>query len=359
MKILYISPENTAGTLNLWKLAHESKGNECTFITLFKSKQNFENGICLNLPLINTNSLYMTVRNNYYKIFRNKKGDYNELSGFPPIWEANSWIEKKYFSFRDYIWSFKIEPIIQKLGLLDYDIYHFEWGLDLYRDSRFVQRISQMDKPIICTYHGQDMRSRGVIPVIDKLSKLNLTSELDLMYKHPKIEYLFLPYDTTKHSPKYSLNKTIKVCHSPTNRYYKGSNTIISICEEMALKGDIEFILIENMPHEEAIHIKSQCDIFIDQIHNRGGWGYGMNSIEALSMGLCCITELVPEYVNFISDHPFINVTGKTLKLTLENLINNSNSIIKYKKRSRNWVEKYHDVQNVTDQLYAYYQKLL
>ena len=68
MKILYISPENTAGTLNLWKLAHESKGNECTFITLFKSKQNFENGICLNLPLINTNSLYMTVRNNYYKI---------------------------------------------------------------------------------------------------------------------------------------------------------------------------------------------------------------------------------------------------------------------------------------------------
>ena len=61
----------------------------------------------------------------------------------------------------------------------------------------------------------------------------------------------------------------------------------------------------ENIAHKDAIKIKSTCDIFIDQVHNRGGWGYGMNSIEALSMGLCCITELVPEYINFIPNKKF------------------------------------------------------
>ena len=44
----------------------------------------------------------------------------------------------------------------------------------------------------------------------------------------------------------------------------------------------VDFILIENKPHDEVKHIKQSCDILIDQVHNRGGWGYGMNSVEAL-----------------------------------------------------------------------------
>jgi len=38
MKILYISPENTVGTLSLWKKAHEAQGNQCEFVTLFKAR---------------------------------------------------------------------------------------------------------------------------------------------------------------------------------------------------------------------------------------------------------------------------------------------------------------------------------
>ena len=60
--------------------------------------------------------------------------------------------------------------------LLDYDIFHFEWGLEFYRDGRFVEKLYNLNKPIICTYHGTDLRSRGVIPKIDKMSTLNLTS---------------------------------------------------------------------------------------------------------------------------------------------------------------------------------------
>ena len=42
MKILYISPENTVGTLTLWKKEHESQGNECRTVTFFGSPKNFK-----------------------------------------------------------------------------------------------------------------------------------------------------------------------------------------------------------------------------------------------------------------------------------------------------------------------------
>ena len=94
---------------------------------------------------------------------------------------------------------------------MDYDIYHFEWGLDLYRDCRFAKKISKKNKPIICTYHGQDIRTRGVIKELNQISSLNLTSEVDLLYKHPEIKYLFLPYETEKFSIKKDVSDIINL----------------------------------------------------------------------------------------------------------------------------------------------------
>ena len=58
MKILYISPENTVGTLSTWKRFHESQNNQCEFITFYESPNNFDSGICLNLPFISTGTIY-------------------------------------------------------------------------------------------------------------------------------------------------------------------------------------------------------------------------------------------------------------------------------------------------------------
>ena len=356
MKILYIAPENTVGTLSLWKEAHEARGNECTFITLYPTKHDYDRGICLNLPLVKANPLYMKGRHQYYKLARGREGDYQEKNGYPPVWEPNSFLEKKYFQFRDWLWAFKVEQVIKEFNLLKYDIVHLDWGLEFYRDGRFVKTLVAAGVPIVCTYHGQDLRTRGVIPAIDAVSSLNVTSELDLLKKHPDIHYLFLPYDTGQHEPVFNMNDTIRICHSPTDRYYKGSETIIPICEELAERDNVEFVLIENLPHAEALRIKQSCDILIDQVHNRGGWGYGMNSVEALSMGLCCVTELVDEYVKFIPDHPFVNVNSNKLKETLENLILNPEKILEYKKRSREWVIQYHDMHNTANILYGYYK---
>ena len=74
-------------------------------------------------------------------------------------------------------------------------------------------------------------------------------------------------------------------------------------------------------------------------------------------MGLCCVTELVSEYIDFIPDHPFINVTGDTLQETLEELIDNSVQILEHKKRSQEWVLQYHDLKNTANVLYSYYRE--
>ena len=356
MKILYISPENTVGTMSLWKKAHRLKGNECEVLTLYKSLNQSEPGICLNLPFISTRSSYLNARHKYYKIFRGGLGDYQEREGFPPIWQASSVFEKSYFYFRDWFWSFYIEKAVDKYRLLDYDIYHFEWGLDLYRDCRFAKEISKQNKPIICTYHGQDMRTRGVIKELDQISSLNLTSELDLLYKHPNIKYQFLPYETQRYNIKKATSDPIKICHSPTNRYYKGSDDIIKICNELDKQGVINFFLIENKLQDEVIKIKSDCDVYIDQIHNRGGWGYGMSSVEALSMGLVCMTELVPKYQNFLPDHPFINIDKNNLRQKLVYLSQNKDIVAQKKDESKKWVKKYHDISSVSDSLYRFYE---
>ena len=132
--------------------------------------------------------------------------------------------------------------------------------------------------------------------------------------------------------------------------------TIIPICEKLAERGNVEFVLIENMPHAATQKIKQSCDILIDQIHNRGGWGYGMNSVEAMSMGLCCVTELVDEYIEFIPDHPFVNVNGDNLKEMLEGLVINPEKIMEHRKKGREWIIKYHDIRNTSEVLYGYYK---
>ena len=77
-----------------------------------------------------------------------------------------------YFKVRDWIWSFYIEKAIIKYHLLDYDIYHFEWGLDLYRDCRFAKEISKK-KPII--WNGKSQMTGDEIHILRDIK----TNELD------------------------------------------------------------------------------------------------------------------------------------------------------------------------------------
>ena len=360
MKILYISPENTVGTLTTWKKFHESQNNQCDFITFYKTANNFESGICLNLPLVSTGRLYRKLRSAYYYDKYGKNGEYRIKPGFPPTWKISKYYEKYFFQLRDKLWKKMINDKLRDINLLDYDVYHFEWGLDFYRDCSFAKKIAKLQKPIICTYHGQDLRTRGVIEPLNSLSKINFTSELDLLSMHPKMEYMFLPISIPTNTSIKETTDIIRICHSPTNRYYKGSEKIIKVCTRLASQNqNIEFILIENMANQDVMKLKAACDIIVDQIGNHGGWGYGMNSVESMRLGLCCMTEMNQECLDFYENHPFININENTLEKKLTELISRPELIDEYKQRSLNWALEKHDVRAVGQKLYGYYRQLL
>ncbi|MEA1986520.1 MAG: hypothetical protein U9N76_03390 [Candidatus Marinimicrobia bacterium] len=358
LKILYISPENTVGTLNLWKRIHKKNGNYCRTVTFFKSPKKFDEDICLNLPLNFTKPFLKNLRHNFYKMYRGKLGYHKEKNGYPPTYSPEGKLDKLFFKFKDKLNEKKIYSVIKKYDLMNYDIYHLESGIGFFKDSRIIKKLAKNGKKIVCHYHGEDLRTRGVIPEIDKITNLNLTNEVDLLEKHPNINYLFLPFETKKYLAKTKLNKKLIISHAPTNRYYKGSNIIIPICERIAKKHNIEFKLIENLPHSEAMKLKANNDIFIDQIGDKGGWGYGMNAVESLSMGICTLTMMNEKYQKFIPDNPFVNVNEKTLESELERLITNQKLILQKGKDGKSWVEKYHDVESVGKKLYEYYGEL-
>ena len=137
-------------------------------------------------------------------------------------------------------------------------------------------------------------------------------------------------------------------------------NCSATVCKKIAEENSqVEFVLIENMSHDEVIKIKKTCDILIDQIGDSGGWGYGMNSVESMALGLCCMTQMNGECDNFFKGHPFVNINENNLEQKLNNLILNPLIIDEYKEKSISWVQNKHRVENVGEILYKNYEKLL
>lgn len=353
LKILYLRTENTAGTLQLFVDAHKSLGNDARFLTLFPTTEGFPEDICLNLPLLPKSEGFKNVKN----LVLNQKGRYEEAKGYPPQWSP-SFGRQAFFKMRDQIWKPYLRKAFTKYDLLDYDIYHLEGGHGFLKTSAWpLNELKAQGKHIIANYHGVDMRTRGVFPWIDKIVDVNTSSELDLLEKHPNIEYMYLPYHVEQHQARFKLNNPLRICHATRDRYWKGSDIIIAACLKLEKTHNIEFVLIENQPHDKTLQMKAMCDIYIDQVANLGGWGYGMNSVEAFSLGLACCTNLVPEYETFLGVHPFVNVHKETLYEDLVRLIDNPEMIRQKKVAGRAWVEQTHSVESVIRSVYKLYLK--
>ena len=328
---------------------HRQNNVESRLITLYKNTLNFEEDVSLNFPL-STGSVS--------KKWRNSKLDTDSAGKKLKYYKPKNVLEKFYFKFRDFKNKSLIENLISEYNLFDFDIYHFDGGMDLYRDLSFAKKLKRMNKKIVCCYFGSDLRSRGVFRELDEMSDLNLTVEFDHLNIHPNINYLYFPFDVKQFSVRQKDNRTLKIIHSPTNRKFKGTDKILKVINDIKKEKDIDFILLENADREKVLKIKSECDLAIDQVGGElGGSGYGKNSIENLSMELPTITEFSNDYLNFIQENPFIHCTIDTLKEKLTALIGNRNLIKEYSEKGRKWVEKYHSFESVNIKLMNLYNK--
>ena len=112
---------------------------------------------------------------------------------------------------------------------------------------------------------------------------------------------------------------------------------------------------MERESHNKVMKEKYNCDINIDQISNTGGWGYGMNSIESLSMGICTATNMNSDMKTFLPDHPFYEIDESNLYQQLEYLILNPKLIMQFGEKGKKWVDKTHNYHHISKTLYKYY----
>lgn len=347
-KILHIAPQNFAGMPYDFVKMHRAFGHESRLVTMYANTLNFDEDICLGFELPTGKAA---------KKWRDAKSE-TVRDGTLPAAGPKNFAERIYFSLRDAKNSFRIQEAIREYGLLDYDVYHFDGGIDLYRDLRFVKELKKRGKKIICCYYGSDLRTRGIFQELDAMSDLNLTVEFDHLRLHKNINYIFFPFDTSGFEIAPKSNSRVRIIHSPTNRKFKGTDKIIEVIREVEKERDIEFILLENMDRHEVMRIKATGDIAIDQVGGEmGGSGYGRNSIENLCLGVPTVTEFFPDYFFFLKENPFVNSGIANLKENLLRLIDSSDLRSELAVKGREWVEKYHSYEGVNRMLNELYQK--
>jgi hypothetical protein len=278
-----------------------------------------------------------------------------------PYFEPKNLFEKFYLRLRESKNAKKYYGAIEKYGLESFNVIHFDGGIDFFLDSRMAKKWKSQRKKIINCYFGDDLRTRGVVKQMDDLSDLNLTFEYDHIHRHPDINFLFFPFDNSViefvNDGEYYSRNIIRIVHSPTNRFVKGTEFVIDAVEKVKKKMNVELIVLESLPREKVIELKSNFQIAIDQIGNRGGTGYGINSLETLSMGIPTITDMNMGFDSWLPENPFVVADKFNLHEKLIELIENIRQKRVNRGRLRRWVEKYHSYQSVFDKMEGLYIK--
>lgn len=355
MKILYIAPEHVSGTLSLFKQEHERRGDECRFVTFWHSRWDFPDDICLNLGGMPNRSWVRALR--HVLAHDPHKSPSRIENNQIPVWKPNP-VVRALFALRDERNWHKIRKTIKKYDLLDFDILHLDGGADFTRDARFARAFKKKNKGVISYFHGSDLRSRGYIPAVDGVTDLRLTPEWDLAVLDTRLHYLYLPVDLNAFEFKpYAQSKRIRIGHAARNPL-KGTNVVVAALAELAKSRAVELVLIKDMTYTDALAAKRTCDIYVDQLTNQGGWGYGMSGVEALAMGIPVITNIPEAMRGLLGEHPFILSDEKSLTEVLRTCLDNPSHMSQLSQSGREWVMKRHTITSVGDQLYDHYRRL-
>lgn len=356
-RILHVAPFNTANVPLDFVRAERELGFDSRLVTLGRNRRGYEEDICLNLPFLDF------IGTRWAKKFfskpqrlqvTNRRPQSQEI---PSVWSPHSIFEAALVRGREWWWTPKIRDMLYNIDFWNYDLYQFDGGLEFYRDGRIVRELKRRGKKIVCCYTGSDLRTRGIIQPVDNAADVRVTVEYDHLNLHPDIQHIFFPFDVRPFRVQPVRERRdggLIIGHAPTHRAAKGSDTIIDIVNRLAAQLEARLLLIEGMPHQEALRAKAECDIFIDQI---GDLGYGINSLESLAMGIPTCTSLVEGFAKQYPDHPFIEVTAENLVERLREICLNFDLRRQFAERSRPWVEQRHDAHASVRRIHALIDK--
>jgi hypothetical protein len=352
MRILHLAVENFAGIP--MRLVHEERrrGHESRLITLLSPMQKYEEDIALQLPALNLpqmKQLRRLVRGTAKTPIRNirHQGDVKH-------WKPSNALDGALLRLRDALWLPGVKRTLEDLGGLEsFDVIIADGGHDF---TRFPQLLSQTTVPIVTMYYGSDMRTRGIITEVQEKALCTFTFEYDHTLLFPEAQFLLYPYQAPDYAPSVEYapprqHEVIRIGHAPTNRIGKGTGEILAVLERIQSDFPVEIIMIENLPHAEALRRKATCHVFIDQI---GELGYGVNALESLAMGIPTAVELMPDFERFLEQHcgephPFSRLRRASLEADLRDILRNMSNWQALGTTGEAWVRRHHGVQGVVE----------
>jgi hypothetical protein len=280
-----------------------------------------------------------------------------------------------------------------------FDVFHFNAGSALvitpklkFLDFIDVRLLRLFNKKIVFTYQGTPGRIRKTffsrlenhdinfylplfdgdideciklrrISIVNRFSHLIYSNNPDVLLNFDLSKSFFRPHtkmDLNIFNNK-QFNKRLKIVHFPTDRKGKGSDFIDSTLKEIITSGfDVEYISMSSVDNKKVRDIMSQADILIDQL--LVGW-YGGVAVEAMNYGvpvLCYLNsfdlDLIPSDMK--KDMPIVNVNMRNFKYILTGLIENPEDLIKISLNGYEFLQKWHNPQNIASKIVKDYESL-
>ncbi len=351
-RILHLAPQNISGVPITFVRAERQLGLESRLITLMRDPRGYEEDVCLELPFLGSRGVKWIKRavSPPARLQISNRALQDVVT--PPRWQPHSFSEKILIALRERSWQARISRAMREIDFWNFDLYQLEGGLEFFRDGRTVRELKRRGKKIVCLYTGSDLRTRGLIPAIDRCADLRLTLEYDHLALDATLTHILFPFEFEKYpspAPR-PQHEHLVIGHAPTNRAAKGSAEIIAAVQSLANDFPVRLELIEGLPHAEAMRRKARCDIFID---NLGELGYGVNAIEGLALGLCTCTSLMPEFLARYPDHPFVEINFQNLKEQLQRLCAQPDLRLSFAHAGRSWAERNHGATAVVRHVHA------
>lgn len=147
------------------------------------------------------------------------------------------------------------------------------------------------------------------------------------------------------------------VIHTPGNPLKKGTEAVPHAIEELKRSHKFRFRLLANVTREEVVQAMAECDVMLDQFLIGG---HGTATLEAMAFGKPVVCYIPPNLVErFPPGLPIVNASMDTLPTVLGDLLTDGARRHAIGRKSRAYVEKYHDAKVVARGLIAVYSKLL
>lgn len=179
----------------------------------------------------------------------------------------------------------------------------------------------------------------------------------------------FVPYshislaEWLPHYPDPNGRAPLRIGHAPSHRSVKGTDLVLKAIEALRAEGhQLEPVIVEGKPYEEAKHIYESVDVLVDQLF--AGW-YGGVAVEAMALGKPVLAYIRTADLHLIPDAmreelPVIRVKPDTILADLRLVVMMPrDELHALGRRCRAFVERWHDPIKIAGEMKAAYEESL